>query len=128
MWLPVIIVTAVLVLAVMAAAGRMHWVGPAAAALFASLFAALKFLLPRLLTLLPWLMRWRHSRNQTPPDAGAKPMDREQALAVLGLKERASREEILAAHRRLMQKIHPDRGGTQHLAGTLNRARDVLLG
>lgn len=131
-WLPVSIGTVILVLIVLTGIGRMHWFGPVIATAFAGLLGLLKFLLPRLLALLPWLIRWRESRRRggagVPPGVAEKPMDRAQALAVLGLEEGASREEILAAHRRLIQKIHPDRGGTQHLAGVLNRARDMLLG
>ena len=131
MWGPTFIIAAVLALIILAATGRMHWVGAALAALL----AGLKFLFPYLIrlgvVLLPWLGRWLPGRGpaaQTPPsDAASGEMNQEQALSVLGLEEGASREEILAAHRRLMQKIHPDRGGSEHLAGVLNRARDVLL-
>ena len=35
-------------------------------------------------------------------------MSRAEAYEVLGLKPNASDEEIVAAHRKLMQKIHPD--------------------
>ena len=55
-------------------------------------------------------------------------MDKSQALAVLGLSDGATEDEVMAAHRRLMQKLHPDRGGTDYLAATLNRAKEVLLG
>ena len=58
---------------------------------------------------------------------GTRDMDEGQALAVLGLDDAASKDDILAAHRRLMQKLHPDRGGTDYLAATLNKAKDVLL-
>jgi len=54
-------------------------------------------------------------------------MNKEEALEVLGLKPGASREEILEAHRRLIQKVHPDRGGTDYLAARINQAKDVLL-
>ena len=57
----------------------------------------------------------------------ASEMDAEQALAVLGLDATATEEDIVAAHRRLMQKLHPDRGGTDYLAATLNQAKKVLL-
>lgn len=49
------------------------------------------------------------------------------ALEILGLGDDASREEITAAHRRLMQKMHPDRGGSDYLAQRINQARDFLL-
>lgn len=60
-------------------------------------------------------------------DANASAMGQAQALAVLGLNPGATKTDILAAHRRLMQKLHPDRGGSDYLAATLNRAKDVLL-
>ncbi|MBX6323828.1 MAG: molecular chaperone DnaJ [Rhodospirillaceae bacterium] len=55
-------------------------------------------------------------------------MSRAEALAVLGLDPQASPDEIAAAHRRLMQKVHPDHGGSSYLAARINQARDVLIG
>ena len=55
-------------------------------------------------------------------------MSRKEALAVLGLGEDASDEDIVDAHRRLMQKLHPDRGGNDYLAAKINQAKDFLLG
>lgn len=65
------------------------------------------------------------TRRETPTPAGD--MDREQALAVLGLEDGATEQEIVDAHRRLMQRLHPDRGGTDYLAATLNLAKQTLL-
>ena len=59
----------------------------------------------------------------TPP-----PMDKAQARTVLGLGADATHADVVAAHRRLMQKLHPDRGGTDYLAATLNQAKETLLG
>lgn len=53
--------------------------------------------------------------------------DTDKARRVLGVGTGASREEILAAHRRLVAKVHPDAGGSEGLAAELNAARDTLL-
>lgn len=65
--------------------------------------------------------------GHTPPTDHGGSMSRTEALAVLGLEEGADEEAIVAAHRRLMQKLHPDRGGNDYLAAKLNQAKDLLL-
>jgi hypothetical protein len=55
-------------------------------------------------------------------------LSRTEALAVLGLGEEASDEDVVQAHRKLMQKLHPDRGGNDYLAAKVNQAKDFLLG
>ncbi|WP_439611754.1 DnaJ domain-containing protein [Reyranella sp.] len=71
---------------------------------------------------------WRNARSAPPPRGSGSDMSREEALAVLGLSEGATGEEIKAAHRRLIQRMHPDVGGSADLAARINRAKDVLLG
>jgi hypothetical protein len=51
----------------------------------------------------------------------------DEAWAILGLAPGADAEAIKAAHHRLMKQLHPDHGGSDYLAGKINRARDVLL-
>ncbi|WP_120497028.1 molecular chaperone DnaJ [Kiloniella sp. EL199] len=54
-------------------------------------------------------------------------MDRKRALEILGLTGTPSDDEIRSAHRRLMQKLHPDHGGNTYLATQVNQAKDTLL-
>jgi hypothetical protein len=79
-----------------------------------------------------WLDRvhptWREdmARAEREPGAGGV-MTRAEALEVLGLKEGASAEDIRRAHKDLMMRFHPDRGGSTYLASKINEAKDLLL-
>ncbi|MEM7570848.1 MAG: molecular chaperone DnaJ [Pseudomonadota bacterium] len=54
-------------------------------------------------------------------------LSRREAAEILGIAIDASREDILAAHRRLMKAAHPDQGGSDFLAQQINAAKDALL-
>lgn len=114
----------------LAATGRLNWI-------FAAIGAALPVVwrLASLVRFLPWVSRllgMGSARAETGGDQNrSRPangqMGREEAAEILGVEPEADRETILAAHRRLMQKVHPDRGGSDYLAARLNEARDRLL-
>ncbi|RQW82813.1 MAG: molecular chaperone DnaJ [Methylococcus sp.] len=75
--------------------------------------------------------RWREAEQEQghrSGPAGKSGLDQAEALEILGLEPGATRKDIIAAHRRLMQKVHPDRGGSDYLAAKINQAKDLLLG
>lgn len=95
--------------AIMAARGRM-WLGG----------------IPLGVAALYGLRRWSKAPRRT---AAAMPETDavREARALLGVSASASADDIRAAHRRLIAKIHPDAGGTQALAEKINEARSILL-
>jgi len=63
--------------------------------------------------------------TNTPPPQGQ--MGRTEAAKTLGVAEKATIEDGKAAHKNLMQRVHPDAGGNDYLAAKLNEARDVMM-
>lgn len=76
------------------------------------------------------LCRW--ALGKWPWDYLRGPSARDAALArarlLLGVEEGAGHQEIVAAHRRLVALVHPDRGGSNAAVHEANDARDLLLG
>ncbi|WP_295401222.1 sulfate transporter CysZ [uncultured Thiocystis sp.] len=84
-----------------------------------------------------YLSRARGHRIDEPPprhrpEAAPQPqtilMDGHEARAILGIAPDAGPEEIKTAHRRLIQRLHPDRGGSDYLAARVNEAKRTLTG
>ena len=55
-------------------------------------------------------------------------MTKDEALSILGLKEGATKKEILKSYHDLMKKNHPDHGGSDLITARLNKAKETLLG
>ncbi|HET8850205.1 MAG TPA: DnaJ domain-containing protein [Marinobacter sp.] len=132
-WKAVLVVGGAL-LVFMVLTGRVHVLTAAVAALIPLLRK-----IPALLRLVPMARRMAGEEpgeqgtggssgpRQAPPGRTGSSMSRQEACDLLGLRPDCTREEVVAAHRRLMLKVHPDRGGSDYLAAKLNEARDVLI-
>lgn len=74
-----------------------------------------------------WRERLRDAESAADSATTASVMSCAEAYQILGLSPGAAPAEIQAAYRRLIQRLHPDHGGSAYLATQLNRARDLLL-
>ena len=111
----------------LALTGRVSWI----IATGAALIPVAKFIFLFLWRSLPFIQMWMRSRRlKEGRDTSSQKnntLTESEALEILGLEPGSSDKEIIQAHRELMQKIHPDRGGSNYMATKLNLARDLLL-
>jgi len=74
---------------------------------------------------------WRMFTGRWPWQPKLAGTTRQQSLfrarKLLDVSERASHGDIVEAHRRLIARVHPDRGGSAELVHEANAARDLLL-
>jgi len=71
---------------------------------------------------------WReNSQQRQSRSTASSEMDVAEALAILGLENDATDEDVIKAYRRLISNLHPDHGGSGYLAAKINQAKDVLL-
>ncbi|ARN85435.1 DnaJ domain-containing protein [Candidatus Nucleicultrix amoebiphila] len=88
----------------------------------------LPFVITGLFVLIPFLPYFFQQETQElSKSAVSTHMTLEEARQILGVKARDTEEEILKAYRRIIQKVHPDKGGSAYLAAKVNHAKDVLL-
>jgi|GEM_PF-685606 len=111
--------------------GRISWLG----GVFAIALFVLKWLGSLIINFWPivvnavvrfFQMRSYRKNSQT-GQRSSSTMTKEQAYKILELKPGASRKEIELAHKKILSKVHPDKGGSNYLTAEVNRARDLLL-
>ena len=119
----------VAVLGILAVTGHLNVITAAIAGLVALLPRALQVVkyLPFISRMYQQTAQNSQTDSQSPPPRGKQTMSAEEAMEVLGLKPGHTKDDVIQAHRRMMQKVHPDRGGSDYLASQINKAKDTLL-
>ncbi|MFT4629687.1 MAG: flagellar biosynthesis component FlhA [Dinoroseobacter sp.] len=123
LWLAAIVILGLV------ASGRAHWLMGVLAALLA--LAGRVAQLAQFAPIFKKMFGDANAASNSDSNPGQAPntnqMTRQQAADLLGVEVNASDADIRLAHKRLMQKIHPDRGGSDALAKQINLAKDLLI-
>lgn len=108
--------------------GKAHWLMGVLAALLALAGRAVQFVpyVPLFKKMMGDERAQKERSSNSVPNSSSS-MSRQDAADILGLDIDANKDEIKIAHKRLIQKLHPDRGGSDALARQINMAKDVLL-
>jgi DnaJ-domain-containing protein 1 len=97
------------------------------------IYFGFQILLRRLSNTPQWQSLWMMLTGDKPETAQQGGFDNKakmteaEAYDILGLKVGASKQQISEAHRKLIQKNHPDHGGSDYLAAKINLAKKTLL-
>ena len=70
---------------------------------------------------------WEQLAKNSQTAASNTELTIEEAWEILGLRPGSSKEDILLAHKRMMMRVHPDKGGSNYLASKINQAKELLL-
>ncbi len=114
----------------LAATGRLNWIFAILGVGIAAIMRFLPILLrytPQLQRLWKWLLISGLFSKATQRPTYTAVMSLDDAYKVLGISSSATRQEIIHAHRKLILKNHPDKGGSSYLAAQINQAKDLLL-
>ena len=102
--------------------GRAHWIS----AIIVALIPLVKKLF-LILRYLPILQRFSSYYRQKKQGESKQSMSIKEAADILNVSENSSKDEIILAHKKAMQKNHPDKGGSKEIASKINKAKKRLL-
>jgi DnaJ family protein C protein 19 len=103
--------------------GKLHWVAGAIAAVL----PIIQRFFPLFLRALPFFKNKAADATKKKTSTSSNEMDVEQALQVFGFDVLPTEDKVVQRHRELIQKNHPDRGGSDYLAAQINQAKEVLV-
>lgn len=121
---------ATMLLVVLLLSGRLNGLIALLGVMFAFLLRSMPVILryaPQLHGIWQRFKTGKHYEQTGSHPARSTVMDKAKALEILGLKPGASQAEIIQAHRKLISRLHPDRGGSDYLAAQINQAKKTLL-